>query len=126
MLRAAAAWTKARPRRALPQLPGNSFALPCRWAWNSTADQAHHALWEADDLFGTAVRCGGLDGSDDGATLSISRVHFGRTGPWAINMWVRQADNAGSAFQYLLSTAHTGGMSNDSVFEPNQARALLL
>ena len=97
-------------------------ALPCRWAWNSTAEQAHHAVWEADDLLGTAVRCGGLDGSDDGATLSISRLQFGRAGPWAINMWVRQADNAGNAFQYLLSTAHPGGVSNDSVFEPNQAR----
>ena len=99
-----------------------NHALPCRWAWNSTADASHHAVWVADDLFGTAVRCGGADGADDGATLSISRLHFGRAGPWAVNMWVRQADNAGSAFQYLLSTAHTGGMSNDSVFEPNQAR----
>lgn len=79
-------------------------------------------MWVADDLFGTAVRCGGPDGADDGATLSISRLRFGRAGPWAINMWVRQADNAGSAFQYLLSTAHSGGMSNDSVFEPNQVR----
>lgn len=93
-----------------------------RWAWNTTTDAAHQTQWEADDLFGTAVRCGGLDGSDDGATLALSHLSFGRDGPWAINLWVRQADDAGDAFQYLLSTTRAGGMANDSVFQPNQAR----
>ncbi|KAK9839475.1 hypothetical protein WJX81_004373 [Elliptochloris bilobata] len=103
----------------------SSWPVPQWWAWNSTAARAHQTVWEADDLFGTAVRCGGLDGSDDSATLSLSHLQFGRDGPWAINLWVRQADNVGDAFQYLLSTAHPGGMANDSVFEPNQVHIYL-
>ncbi len=68
------------------------------------------------------MRCGGAGGDDAAATLAVSHLSLGRDGPWAVNLWARQANNSGDAFQYLLSTRTPAGMMNDSVFQPNQAR----
>ena len=64
----------------------------------------------------------GVCGVHAGSSLAVEGLTWGQTGPFAFNMWVKQANNSGSMFQYLLSTrARTlGNITDDSIFYPNQ------
>ena len=49
-------------------------------------------------------------------------MQWGRTGPFAMNIWVKQLTDSGSLFQYILSVRNRTltNVTDDSIFYPNQ------
>ena len=71
---------------------------------------------------GTAARCRSGCGVITGSSLAVEGLAWGQTGPFAVNMWIKQMNNSGSMFQYLLSTRSRalGNITDDNIFYPNQ------
>ncbi len=59
--------------------------------------------------------------------MAIEGVKWGSQGPFAFNVWVKQATNKGSMFQYVISTRSRdlGNVTDDNIFYPNQVCATL-
>lgn len=59
--------------------------------------------------------------------MAIEGVKWGSTGPFAFNVWVKQASNKGSMFQYVISTRarDLGNVTDDNIFYPNQVCSCL-
>lgn len=57
-----------------------------------------------------------------GSSLAIEGVQWGRQGPFAMNIWVKQLSNSGNLFQYVISTRNRtlNNVTDDSIFYPNQ------
>ncbi len=61
---------------------------------------------------------------DAGSSMAVEGVKWGTQGPFAFNVWVEQATNKGSMFQYVISTRSRdlGNVTDDDIFYPNQVR----
>ena len=57
-----------------------------------------------------------------GSSIAIEGVSWGRQGPFAMNIWVKQFSNNGNMFQYVISTRNRtlSNVTDDSIFYPNQ------
>ncbi|KAK9917704.1 hypothetical protein WJX75_007350 [Coccomyxa subellipsoidea] len=100
-----------------------SWPVPQYWAYNSSAIRAKQTKFVPDDLFGSVASCNASVGS----SMAIEGVKWGSTGPFAFNVWVKQASNKGSMFQYVISTRarDLGNVTDDNIFYPNQVHVYL-
>ena len=62
-----------------------------------------------------------LQNAED-AGLSITGLPVATGGPFAMNLWFQQGEDAGNLFQYLISARDPGlpAIDQTSVFYPNQ------
>ena len=63
-----------------------------------------------------------------GSSLAIEGVQWGRQGPFALNIWVKQLTDNGNLFQYVISTRNRtlGNITDASIFDPNQVSCSLI
>lgn len=63
---------------------------------------------------------------DAGSYVVLDDVAYGRTGPWAVNLWMRTANSSGTALQYLYShnSSASNGDVNSLAWGPNQVGGL--
>ncbi len=57
-----------------------------------------------------------------GSSLAIEGVQWGRQGPFAMNIWIKQLRNDDDMFAYVLSVRNRTltNVTDDSIFYPNQ------
>lgn len=63
-----------------------------------------------------------------GSSLAIEGVQWGRQGPFAMNIWIKQLRNDDDMFAYVLSVRNRTltNVTDDSIFYPNQVYCPLL
>ncbi|BDA48704.1 hypothetical protein COCOBI_12-3860 [Coccomyxa sp. Obi] len=100
-----------------------SWPVPQFWAYNTSAIRTKQTKFVDDDLFGSVASCN----KSLGSSMAIEGVKWGTQGPFAFNVWVKQASNKGSMFQYVISTRsrNLGNITDDNIFYPNQVHVYL-
>lgn len=63
-----------------------------------------------------------------GSSLAIEGVQWGRQGPFAMNIWIKQLRNDDDMFAYVLSVRNRTltNVTDDSIFYPNQVYCPLM